>query len=53
MESVKIDSSNALVSALDDNSRKCLSVRQFSYKNYEIVHIVINLDQITEVPNPM
>lgn len=44
-----VDCATSVVSALDDNSEKFVSVRQFSHKNSQEFDIDANLNQITEV----
>lgn len=53
VDSVKVDFTASLVSALDENAGAFLPVRHFSRKNYETVDIVRNLDEIKEVPYPL
>lgn len=50
---VKTESAASLVSALDHNARKSVSVRQFSCGNHLTADIVVNLDEMSEVPYPL
>lgn len=49
-EPVKVDSAGLLANALDDSTRKFLSVPQLIHENYQTFGTVTNVDQIREVP---
>lgn len=53
VESMEADSTTLLVSALDDNEGKFLSVSQYSHKHHKTVEIFVNIRQITKLPYPL
>lgn len=53
VEQMEVHSAASLISALDGDDEKSVSVRQFNHKSFETVDIVASLDQITEMPYPL
>lgn len=48
-EPIKVYSAASLANTLSDDDGRAVSVRQLGRKNYQIVDIAANVDQITEV----
>lgn len=53
VEHVNVDFVTSLISALDENAGKSVSVRRFSSENYQTVDIVANPDHITEMSHTL